>query len=146
MNLQYGCDKCEKLHIGKKQNEDICQTITIDLWGKKVVQNKSGFKEIIDVFKGKEALSEVFEKKYLGDVIAKKAKNTSNNKERTSKGHGTINKIGTTLNERSYGRHQFKVVMLMRGAMLVGVMLNNAECWIIITQKDLENLEAPDIL
>ena len=144
MNLQYGCDKCEKLHIGKKQNEDICQTITIDSWGKKVVQNKNGIKEIIDVFKGKEALSEVFEKKYLGDVIAKNGKNTSNIKERTNRGHGTINKIVTTLNERSYGRHQFKAAMLMRGSMLVGGMLNNAECWINITQKDLENLETPE--
>ena len=102
--------------------------------------------EIIDVFKRKEALSEVFEKKYLGDVIAKNGKNTSNIKERTNRGQGTINKLVTTLNERSYGRHQFKAAMLMRGAMLVGGMLNNAEFWINITQKDLENLKAPDII
>ena len=30
--------------------------------------------------------------------------------------------------------------------MLVGGMLSNAESWINITQKDLENLEAPDII
>ena len=52
----------------------------------------------------------------------------------------------TTLNEPSYGRHQFKAAMLMRGAMLVGGMLINAECWIDISQKDLENLEPPDII
>ena len=34
----------------------------------------------------------------------------------------------------------------MRGAMLVGGMLSHAESWINITQKDLENLEAPDII
>ena len=24
MNLRFGCDKCEKMHVGKKQNKDIC--------------------------------------------------------------------------------------------------------------------------
>ena len=32
MGLQFGCDKCQKMHIGKRQNEDICPTITIDSW------------------------------------------------------------------------------------------------------------------
>ena len=35
MNLQFGCNKCEKLHIGKKQYKDICPTIPIDSWKKK---------------------------------------------------------------------------------------------------------------
>ena len=81
-----------------------------------------------DVFKGKEALSEVVEKKYLGDIVARDGSNTSNIKERTNKGHGSVNKIVTTLNERHYGNHKFTVEMLMKGGMMVGGMLTNAEC------------------
>ena len=134
------------MHIGKTQNKTICPTITIDLWGKEVTENKNGEKEIKDVYEGKQALSEVYEKQYLGDIIAEDGRNTTNIKERTNRGHGTINKIVNTLKERCYGKHHFKAAMLMRGAMLVGGMLSNAESWINVTQKDLENLEAPDII
>ena len=99
-----------------------------------------------DVFKGKEALSEVVEKKYLGDIVARDGSNTSNIKERTNKGHGSVNKIVTTLNKSHYGKYQFKAAMLMRGGMLVGGMLTNSECWINITKKDVEKLEVPVII
>ena len=82
----------------------------------------------------------------MGDIVARDGSNTSNIKDRTNKGHGSVNKIVTTLNERSYGKHYFKAAMLMRGAVLVGGMLTNAESWINITKKDYENLEKPDVL
>ena len=88
----------------------------------------------------------VVEKKYLGDITARVGSNASNIKERTNKGHGSVIKIVTTLNERHYGKHQFKAAMLMRGGMLVGGMLTNSECWINITKKDVEKLEVPDII
>ena len=52
-----------------------------------------------------------------------------------------MNKIVTTLNE-----HHFKAAMLMRGGMLVGGTLNNSECWINMTKKDVEKLEVRDII
>ena len=84
------------------------------------------------------------EKKYLGDIISKDGSNKSNIKERTNKGHGSVNKVMTTLSERSYGKHHFRAAMLMRGAILVGGLLTNAEAWINITKKDLEDLAKPD--
>ena len=83
----------------------------------------------------------VVEKKYLGDITARVGSNASNIKERTNKGHGSVIKIVTTLNERHYGKHQLKAAMLMRGGMLVGGILTNSECWINITRKDDKKLE-----
>ena len=57
---------------------------------------------------------------------------------------GNINKIFTTLNERPYGKHYFKAFRLMRESILLGGMLTNAESWINLTQKNIEELEKPD--
>ena len=72
MNLQYGCNKCEKIHIGKRQNEDICPTITIDSWEEEVIENRNKEKELKDTYTGQEALGEVSENKYLGKPSKKK--------------------------------------------------------------------------
>ena len=40
----------------------------------------------------------------------------------------------------------YKAAKLMREAMLLGGMLNNAESWININQKDIKALEKPDIM
>ena len=55
-----------------------------------------------------------------------------------------LSTLVTTLNEHHYGKHQFKAAMLMRGGMLVGGILTNSECWINITQKDVQKLEISD--
>ena len=94
--------KCDKLHIGKKQNDDICPTLTIDSWKEELYEREDGKKESVDIFKGKEAMNEVTEKKYLGDVINKDGNNQSNIKEGTNKAQGNVNKIVNSLNERPY--------------------------------------------
>ena len=58
MGLQFGCDKCEKLHVGKKQNEDICQTITIDSWEEEAFKCDEKWASQ-DMYRGKESMSEV---------------------------------------------------------------------------------------
>ena len=57
-----------------------------------------------------------------------------------------VNKIMTTLQTRPYGKHTYKAAKLMRETMLLGGMLNNSESWINISQKDIKNLEKPDIM
>ena len=145
MGLQFGCEKCKKMHIGKRQNEDICPTITIDSWEIETVEDKGKW-DFRDVYTGRESMNEVKETKYLGDIIQSNGHNNSNIKNRTNKAHGNVNKIITFLKERHYGKHYFKAAMIMRQGMLVGGMLTNSECWINLTKKDIEDLEKPDII
>ena len=55
--FQYGCEKCEKIHVGKSQNEDICPIITIDSWNLEAVKNGENW-ESRDVYSGVEFMSE----------------------------------------------------------------------------------------
>ena len=68
MNLQFGCEKCEKMHVGKTKNQDICPPIIIDSWEEKVVANEDGEKHLYDEFVGKETMKEV------EDIITKDGK------------------------------------------------------------------------
>ena len=144
MGLQFGCDKCEKLHVCKKQNEDICQIITVDSWEEEAFKCDEKWASQ-DMYRGKESMSEVKETKYLGDVIQNNGSNKSNIKKRTEKAHGNVHKIVTSLKERPYGKHYFKAAMLMRQGMLVSSMLTNSEGWINLTKTDIEELDKPDI-
>ena len=144
MNLQFGCEKCEKMHVGKTKNTDICPPITIDSWEEKVAENEDGEKYLYDEFVGKEHMKEVEEKKYLGDILTKDGKNIINIKTRTNKAQGNVNKMVNTLDERPYGRHRFKAAKLMRDAILLSGLLTNSESWINVSKKDLDDLEKPD--
>ena len=91
-------------------------------------------------------MKNVFEKKYLGDIISSDLKNKKNITDKTNKGVGNVNKILTSLNERPYGRHTYKAAKLLREGMLLGSMLTNCESWINITESDLKDLEKPDTM
>ena len=99
-----------------------------------------------DIFAGKELMKDVKEKKYLGDIVAKDGTNALNIKDKTNKAMGNVNKIVMALSERAYGKHTFKAAKLMRDAILVSGLLTNAESWINLTMKNLEELEKPDII
>ena len=146
MNLQFGCDKCSKMHIGKRINEDICQSVTVDEWKEVVIQNDEGEKELKDKYIGRSIMSDVKVKKYLGDIIASDGRNKVNIKDKTNKAQGNVNKIITTLTERPYGHHNFKAAKLMRESILLGGLLTNSEAWINILKEDLDNLEKPDTI
>ena len=146
MNLQFGVEKCEKMHIGKRINKDICCSLSVEAWGDKIVENENGEKELKDIFIGNLPMKNVDKKTYLGDIISSDGSNKLNIVDRTNKATGTVNKIMTTLQTRPYGKHTYKAAKLMREAMLLGGMLNNAESWININQKDIKALEKPDIM
>ena len=114
MNLQFGSDKCEKMHIGKHHDLNICPKLEVDSWKEIVQNNTNGKKELKDVYTGKEEMKEVVEKKYLGAIISCDGKNKKNIKDRTNKATGNVNKIINTLNERPFGRHVFKALMLIK--------------------------------
>ena len=70
MSLQFGRDKCEKMHIGKVKNGDICVDFKVDAWKDKVVSNSEGKSELEDIYLGKEIMKNVTDKKYLGDIVS----------------------------------------------------------------------------
>ena len=145
MNLQFGTNKCEKMHIGKNHNQDICSRLSVDTWKEILIEDDKGKKDLKDVFVGRTDMKEVNKKKYLGDVISNDGKNQANIKERYDKAIGNINKIESTLKERSYGKYYFKGYKLMREGLLLGGLLTNAESWINVTKNDLDTLEKPDV-
>ena len=46
MNLQFGRDKCEKIHIGKNVNTDICSKLEVDAGKESIVLNEKGDTEL----------------------------------------------------------------------------------------------------
>ena len=61
MNLQFGCDKCEKLNVWKTENPDICPPTTLNSWKEKVVDIEN-CEKILDV---------KLEKNYMRDLKVK---------------------------------------------------------------------------
>ena len=142
MGLQFGRDKCEKLHIGKKKrNLDICINSKVDVW-EDIINND----ELIDKYIGKEVMKNVEEKTYLGHIIQSNGKNDRNIEDKINKSVGNVKKIISTISERPYGRHSFKAALLMRQGLMLSGMLSNAETWINITEKDITNLTMPDTM
>ena len=90
MGLQYGRDKCVKMHVGKKQSEVKCVDVSVDAWDEKVVEESNEYK-IIDEHIGKETMKNVSVKKYLGDIVSQDLKNKINIKEKTGKAVGNVN-------------------------------------------------------
>ena len=143
VNLQYGNEKCVKMHIGKTQEKDICRDLSVDAWKEDVIENKNGSKELKDRYIGKHVM-ENGNTKHLGDLLSYDGKNYSNIKERTNKAYGNIEKIIFTLTERPYGSHKFRVYRIMRDGHLLGGLLANAKSWINLNIQNDEAHERPD--
>jgi hypothetical protein len=144
MGLQFGRDKCVQMHIGKSHNPDICTPCEVDAWDE-VVKSQDGNNHVEDKYLGEEAMKNVHEKKYLGDIISSDMKNISNLRgENTNRAIGIVNKITTSLYEQPYGRQTFRAAKLMREGLLLGSMLNNSKSWINLNKSDLDTLEKPD--
>ena len=67
MGLQFGRDKCEKIHIGKKhRNSDICIDGNVDAWKDIIIKDDLGQYSIEDEHIGKEVMKNVEEKNIYG--------------------------------------------------------------------------------
>ena len=128
MKLQFGSDKCEKLHIGKRYvNANICADFEVDVWQDKIMQKEEGSKYLVDRYIGKNNMKTVQFKKYLGQIIQSDGRNEKNVKDKTDKAFGNVSRIKNALTERPYGKHTFKAALIMRQAMLLGGLLSNSE-------------------
>ena len=56
MGLQFGRDKCVKMHVGKKHNTNICSNCKVDAWRDIVVTNEEGKEELRDQYIGEEEM------------------------------------------------------------------------------------------
>jgi hypothetical protein len=88
----------------------------------------------------------VSEEKYIGDVISNDGKHTKNILQRRSKGIGISNEIVVVLNSLCLGPYHFWIAKMLRQAMLISVMLFNAETWLRITKENTKKLESIDLL
>ena len=64
---------------------------------------------------------------YLGDIITSDGSNTSNIKDRVSKGMGQINTIMNILNTVSFGISYFEIAVALREAHLINGMLSSID-------------------
>ena len=143
--LQFGTEKCKKMHIGQTKEDHKCKDLHIDGWKEEVVEdNIMGNTKMEDVFVDKVAMEEKSDEKYLGDIISNDGKNTKNIKFRQNKGRGMMNEIMAILEDIMYGKYHFEVAVMLRNALLVSSMLCNAEAWYNTTKADIEMLEEID--
>ena len=139
MGLQFGSDKCVKIHVGKKHNKEICRIGKVDDWTQEVLENELEEDTNIDNYKEKVEIQTVDEKKYLRQVIICDLRNENNIRDQTNRAVGNVNKIIKTLNERPFGVYTFQAAKLMRDGILMSSLLNNAETWTNLTQKTFLN-------
>ena len=88
MGLQFGINKCVRMHIGKTHNMYLCCNGDVDSWEQEVITEKGGKKYLEDVYIGKEEMKYVEETKYLGEVVSMNMKNEKSIKSKTNKAHG----------------------------------------------------------
>ena len=108
MGLQFGRDKCVKMHVGKTRQNNICTDCKVDAWKDVLLKHEDGHEELKDTYLGEEVMKNVNNKKYLGSIISNDMGNKVNIVEKTNRGVGFVNKIQTTLIERPYGKYTFK--------------------------------------
>ena len=102
--LQFGAQKCKKLHVGRFCEDFKCQTLKVDTWKEVEFRDEeTGVDEIEDVHIGEEIMEEKDEEKYLGDVISTDGKNIKNVKARVAKGKGIASRILTILDGIPFG-------------------------------------------
>ena len=84
--MQYGEDKCHKLHIGRK--------LYIDTWKVKAVRQVNTNKFDLEDEESSGTLVDISEEvKYLGDILSSDSKNSKNILARSGKGQGIIKRM-----------------------------------------------------
>ena len=145
--LQFGPQKCKKIHIGKTKEDFKCQPLFVDNWKENTVEEcETGTIRIEDVCEGEDVMEEKQEEKYLGDVISRDGRNIKNIQARVNKGTGIVRKILTILDGIPFGKYHYEAGVILRNSLLVSSMLFNSEVWYNITKSELELLETVDLM
>ena len=141
--LQFGPDKCHKMHIGKKKM--YCPDLHIDSWKMNLmIELETKVYEETDKFEGDTQMEETKEEKYLGDIITDDGLNKKNIDARKGKGLGIINQIKEILHDISFGPSYFEIANLLRHSLFLSSVLLNSEVWYGLSHTDIEQLEQVD--
>ena len=144
--LQFGTQKCKKLHVGKSFDDFKCQTLKIQNWEEvEVVNDKTGMDGIEDICSDEVEMEQKVEEKYLGDIISVDGRNIKNIKARVAKGKGINSRILSILDGIPFGQYYFEVALILRSSLLVSSMLCNSESWYNITKAEINLLESIDL-
>ena len=104
--LQFGGNKCKKMHVGHDNEDYKCQDLSVDRWSEVEVKNyETGEIEMKDIWDGEQVMEGKLEEKYLGDVISTDGRNLKNIKARIAKGKGIVSKIFTMLDGIPWNKH-----------------------------------------
>ena len=140
--LQYGEDKCHKLHVGRKN--ETCPELFIDTWKVKAVSHVNTKFDLKDE-EGESTLVEISEsEKYLGDILTADGKNRKNILPRAGKGVGIRKQIMSMLEDVCFGPFFFEVALMYRTSLFLNSILLNSEAWYSPPIKDIEELEKVD--
>ena len=120
--LRLSQDKCFKLHISKKKNNQ-CSTIL-----------KSHEKDIKSV---KSAT-------YLGDILNEEGTIDETVKSRKDKSIGRISQIVSIISSISLGMFYMDISLILRESMLLNGILTNSEVWFNVKEEHLTLLESAD--
>ena len=143
--LQYGTQKCFKMHVGKTCNQDICPDLHVDGWNVTTVKEvETGNLKQEENYIGLQGMVEVGAEKYLGDILSSDGKNEKNVTARKNRGTGIVTQIMEKLSDICFGKHFFKVAIILRSSHLVSSLLTNSEAWYNVTQADIDLLEGVD--
>ena len=66
------------MHVGKKQQKQICPDLLVDCWKEMLVNEADQIKALVDVYMGGKELKSVTENKYLGHIISCDGTNSKN--------------------------------------------------------------------
>ena len=126
------------MHVG-------CPDLYVDGWEVEKVENvETGDTRDKEVNSGEYKMSTVDSEKYLGDILSNDGKNIKNVTARKNRGIGIVTQIIGKLNEICFGKHYFKVAIILRNSHLLSSLLTNAEAWYNISQSDIDILESVD--
>ena len=143
--LQFGSNKCIKMHIGKDKNEILCKDLFVPGWTVDVVTDPTtGTCSQADKFIGKVKMEMKQDQLYLGDIISSSGTHTKNVQHRSAKGLGIINQIMQILDSTYFGKYFYEVAMVLRESLFLSSILLNSEAWINYTEKDVRKLEQCD--
>ena len=141
--LQYGENKCVKLHLG--QQKEYCPDLKINTWKVKCVDSHSSTEyEMSDEVGDLHQLKNSDSQKYLGDILSADTKNYKNIQERKKKGLSIICQIKNILEEGFFGAHHFEAAVLLRDSLFLNSILLNSEVWINVTKSDMRELTLVD--
>jgi hypothetical protein len=143
--LQFGTQKCHKMHVGSKKVEEICPDLFVEGWKRKEVKEINvDHVNLEDEYEGECKMDEVSEEKYLGDIISVDGKNMKNIVARVNRGTGIITQIMAILEEICFGKYFFEVAKMLRNSLLLSSLLTNCEAWHNLTNEETTKLEQVD--